>query len=65
MSKEAVAGKFRVDLTANRRWLRENMNPYYFITMKDEPMANAMLERELGMLSCNRRMVRGVVAGQS
>jgi glutamate dehydrogenase len=33
------------------------MNPYYFITMKDEPKANALLERELGSLRDNRRLI--------
>ena len=45
------------DLAANRRWLREQMNPYYFISMKDEPLANAILERELGTLGENRRLI--------
>ena len=43
--------------TENSRWLREQMNPYYFITMKDEPKANALLERELGTLRDNRRLI--------
>jgi glutamate dehydrogenase len=33
------------------------MNPYYFITMKDEPKANSLLERELGTLRDNRRLI--------
>jgi glutamate dehydrogenase len=45
------------ELAANRRWLRETMNPFYFIAMKDEPQANAMLERELGALAFNRRLI--------
>ena len=57
MKSESAEVKFKVDLAANRRWLREQMNPYYFITMKDEPQANAMLERELGTLAFNRRLV--------
>ncbi len=44
-------------LAANRRWLREQMNPYYFISMKDESLANAILERELGTLRENRRLI--------
>jgi glutamate dehydrogenase len=42
---------------ANRRWLREQMNPYFFIAMKDEPEALAMLGRELGSLRRNRRLI--------
>ncbi len=42
---------------ANRRWLREQMNPYFFIAMKDEPEALAMLGRELGSLRRNRRLL--------
>ncbi len=44
-------------VAANRRWLREQMNPYYFISMKDEPLANAILERELGTLGENGRLI--------
>lgn len=33
------------------------MNPYYFISMRDEPKANAMLERELLSLHDCRRLV--------
>jgi len=56
--KSGSAGvKFKVDLAANRRWLHEQMNPYFFITMKDEALAIAMLERELGSLAFNRRLV--------
>lgn len=52
-------GKLRCksSLSENRRWLRESMNPYYFISMHDEPAANAMLERELHSLHNCRRMV--------
>ncbi|RNC67728.1 MAG: amino acid dehydrogenase [Desulfuromonadales bacterium] len=41
----------------NRRWLREQMNPYFFIAMKDEPEALAILARELGTLRLNRRLI--------
>lgn len=41
----------------NRCWLREQMNPYFFITMKDEPEAMALLEREMGTLRQNRRLI--------
>jgi len=57
MKNRSAGVKFRVDLAANRRWLHEQMNPYFFITMKDEPLAIAMLERELGSLVFNRRLV--------
>jgi glutamate dehydrogenase len=57
MKSGAEGKKHESGLAANRRWLREQMNPFYFIAMKDEPQANAMLERELGMLACNRRLV--------
>jgi len=33
------------------------MNPYFFITMKDEANALAILERELGTLRNNRRLI--------
>ena len=41
----------------NRRWLMEQMNPYFFVAMKDEADAIALLEREMGTLSHNRRLV--------
>ncbi len=41
----------------NRRWLREQMTPYFFIAMKDEPEALGILERELGSLKKNRRLI--------
>lgn len=42
---------------ANCRWLKEHMNPYFFISMKDEPEALALLQRELGTLRQNRRLI--------
>ncbi|RQW77040.1 MAG: amino acid dehydrogenase, partial [Geobacter sp.] len=45
------------ELAKNRRWLRERMNPYFFVAMKDEPEAIALLARELGVLRHNRRMI--------
>jgi len=41
----------------NRRWLMEEMNPSFFVAMKDEVEALALLERELGTLCRNRRLV--------
>jgi glutamate dehydrogenase len=41
----------------NRRWLKERMNPYFFVSMKDEPMALLLLERGLGTLRENRRLI--------
>ncbi len=57
MMNEPAIVRSKSPLAANRAWLRENMHPYYFISMQDEPKANAMLERELQMLRENRRMV--------
>ncbi len=54
MSAATTPGSERA---ANRRWLREQMNPYFFIAMKDEPEALAMLARELGGLRRNRRLL--------
>lgn len=42
---------------ANRQWLREQMNPYFFVSMKDEPEAMQLLERELGSLKFNKRLL--------
>lgn len=41
----------------NRNWLMEQMNPYFFVAMKDEAEALALLEREMGTLCHNRRLV--------
>jgi len=41
----------------NSRWLREQMDPYFFVAMNDEPEALSLLERELGSLRYNRRLV--------
>ena len=57
MKTEPGKAKYKSSLSENRRWLRESMNPYYFISMRDEPAANAMLERELHSLHNCRRMV--------
>jgi len=45
------------DSSANRSWLKEQMDPYFFVAMKDEPEAISLLERELGTLHHNRRLV--------
>ena len=44
-------------ISDNRRWLRGAMNPFFFVAMGDEPDALAMLERELGALRKNRRII--------
>jgi glutamate dehydrogenase len=41
----------------NRSWLVQQMNPYFFVAMNDEPEAIALLEREMGSLHRNRRLV--------
>ena len=43
--------------SGNRRWLRAQMNPYFFVAMRDETEALAILERELGTLRSNRRII--------
>lgn len=43
--------------TANRRWLRAEMNPYFFTALGDEPEALAILERELDTLRFNGHIV--------
>jgi glutamate dehydrogenase len=43
--------------SANRAWLKAQMNPYFFVSMKDEPEALAILEKELGTLRSNRRLI--------
>src|SRR5512137_1905128 len=41
----------------NQLWLRDQMNPYFFVTMRDEPAALDILERELATLQQNRRLI--------
>lgn len=53
MTPEQREGK----VTGNRRWLKAQMNPYFFIAMRDQPAALAILERELGTLRFNRRLI--------
>jgi len=57
MSPDPGKARRASTLSVNRQWLRESMNPYYFISMQDEPKANAMLERELHSLHDCRRLV--------
>ncbi len=57
MRSKSAESKCKVDIAANRRWLNACMNPYYFVTMKDEPEASTILERELGTLAFNRRII--------
>ncbi len=47
----------RDEVTAQRNWLREQMNPYFFVAMQDEPEALEILVRELGALKSNRRIL--------
>ncbi|HEY5514043.1 MAG TPA: NAD-glutamate dehydrogenase domain-containing protein [Geomonas sp.] len=46
-----------VELAENRKWLREQINPYFFSSMQDEPEALVLLERELATLHTNRRLI--------
>jgi glutamate dehydrogenase len=45
------------EIAENSRWLREQINPFFFSAMRDEPGALAILERELGTLQSNRRLI--------
>ena len=40
-----------------QNWLHEQMSPYFFQGMSDEPAALDMLARELGALQLNRRLI--------
>jgi len=46
-----------VELAENRKWLKEQINPYFFTAMQDEPDALALLERGFGSLQINRRLI--------
>jgi glutamate dehydrogenase len=43
--------------SANWRWLQEQMNRYFFLAMRDEPGALAILARELDTLRSNQRLI--------
>jgi len=45
------------EISQNRKWLKEQLNPYFFVAMQDEPEALRLLERELGSLQHNRRLI--------
>lgn len=51
------SGKYLGELAANRAWLRQQMNPHFFIAMRDEPEALSILARELRVLVNNRRLL--------
>ncbi len=51
------ANPLRYTRKTNRHWLRTQMNPYFFVAMRDEFQALAILERELATLQLNRRLI--------
>ncbi|GFO58264.1 amino acid dehydrogenase [Geomonas silvestris] len=58
MGSTAATSKDRhAEILANRKWLKEQLNPYFFTAMQDEPEALKILERELGSLQYNRRLI--------
>ncbi len=56
-TKAAEQKRLSAQTMDNRRWLMEQMPPYFFVAMNDEPEAMALLEREMGSLRRNRRLV--------
>ncbi|MBU5636948.1 NAD-glutamate dehydrogenase [Geomonas sp. Red69] len=56
-SKASVRRSAASELSENRKWLREQINPYFFTSMQDEPEALMLLERELRSLKTNRRLI--------
>ncbi|TSK08702.1 MAG: amino acid dehydrogenase [Geobacter sp.] len=58
MSSKANARTIRAnELIENRKWLKEQITPFFFNSMQDEPEALALLERELRSLKTNRRLI--------
>jgi len=41
----------------NFTWLKNEMHPYFFVAMSDEPEAMGILKRELGVLKYNHRLI--------
>jgi glutamate dehydrogenase len=56
-STAARTTKVSHQIAENRKWLKEQINPYFFTAMRDEPEALTLLERELGTLHTNRRLI--------
>lgn len=50
-------GEYPGELAENRAWLRQQMNPHFFLAMRDEPEALSILGRELRVLLNNRRLL--------
>lgn len=57
MPKRGMTTAVAAEIARNRKWLHEEISPYFFRAMKDEPEALAILERELGTLRHNRRLI--------
>lgn len=57
MSSEKMHRNITKEFSDNSRWLREQMNPYFFVAMQDEPEALELLNRELGSLRYNKRLL--------
>jgi len=56
VSKQGVAGSTgRAD--ENGGWLEREMHPYFFVSMNDEPEAIDILNREMGTLQHNHRLI--------
>ncbi|UFS72821.1 NAD-glutamate dehydrogenase [Geomonas sp. RF6] len=45
------------EMAQNRKWLREQITPHFFVAMQDEPQALLLLERELCSLRYNRQLI--------
>src|SRR5215471_10749957 len=50
-------GNLEHDIKSNAKWLRDTMAPYFFAAMQDEPEAIAILDRSLGTLKSNQRLI--------
>lgn len=58
MHVAALGSKINGDqYISNSQWLKEQLNPYFFVAMKDEPEAIEVLTRDLGVLQRNRRII--------
>jgi glutamate dehydrogenase len=56
-STAANSRRISDQIAENRKWLKEQVNPYFFTAMQDEPEALIILERELATLHTNRRLI--------
>jgi len=57
MDQTTEESALECEVAQNRKWLREQITPHFFVAMQDEPQALQLLERELCTLRDNRQLI--------